>query len=165
MTRALVLAALLAAFAPAAHAATLAEVEAAAGPLPIPPGARFHAACSAKQPGLMAVFTFDQEMSPQARAALLEATTQGLPLDLAPFYKRLEAGPQGETARRVEAFLKARGLKPASHDLLFSVYVQPGAPGRAPLEIGISPVNGLTFGGTDCGGPMPGGPVYYLSVR
>ncbi|NEX95157.1 hypothetical protein, partial [Caulobacter sp. 17J65-9] len=157
----LVLAAVLAAFAPAAHAATLAEVEAAAGPPPVPPGARYHAACSALQPGKMAVFTFDQEANPQATAALSEGMANGLPLDLAPFYKRLEAGAQGETVRRVEAFLKARGLKPASHDLLFSVYVQPGAPGRAPLEIGIAPVNGLM----DCVGVMSGGPVYYLSAR
>jgi len=145
---------------------------AGAGPLPVPPGARYHAACSrALGPG-SAVFTFGLEMSPAGRALLeRRVATQhekrtGLQEAEAMNAEQaaLESGEQGAVVRRAEAFLRGRGYKLSNnsndHQIQSNGWVRVTPAGRVPPDVTLMSMMSYP----QCATLLPSGPAVHLSV-
>lgn len=148
-----------------ARADTVAGVERLGGPLPIPPGARYHEACSQAMGVGRAVFTFNLEPNPEGFALLRSMTDAGvIPLDTSELDRKLEGGAQGAAVRSMEALLKTQGLKPVDQAMLLTTYVRPAGNGHGPLEIGVASFNTYALPGGVCGGLMPLGPVLFFSA-
>jgi hypothetical protein len=144
-----------------------------AGPLPIPPGARYHPACSRLLGAGSAVFTFGLEMHPDGRAMLERAvatqherrTGQQAMDAMDRMQRTLESGEQGAVVRRAEAFLRRRGYQPSNnsndHQIQANVWVRVTPAGRERPDVTL--LSMMSY--PQCQTLMPSGPAMHLSVR
>ncbi len=143
-----------------------------AGPLPIPPGARYDRECSRRLGAGSAVFTFGMEMNPEARAlieqriAAQRAPRTGMQeLEAMDRTQRaLEGGEQGAVLRGAEAFLRRRGYRPSNnsndHLIQADVWVRVTPAGRERPDVVLMSLMSYP----KCQDLLPTGPAVHLSV-
>jgi hypothetical protein len=154
--------------------ALVAHIARAAGnsPLPIPPGARYHEACS-RAVGLGgAVFTFGLDMHPNGRSLLEQRVAsqheRRTGMQAAQWMNALEDAlqkdPQGAVLRRAEAFLRTRGYKPSGnssdHQIQANVWIKSTPEGRLPPEVTLMSMMSYP----QCATLLPMGPALHLSI-
>lgn len=148
-------------------AARLARIAAATGrPAPIPPGARYVEACSRMFGERTAVFTFDLELSAEARAVWEEhIATQARDRDPVKriaagnaAFRALETGAPGDALRRARAYLASRGHARTGGSESTDLWFRPALPGKQALLVYLFTLNAY------CPAAMPSGPTLYVSL-